>query len=187
MTTSTLPPQSDEIIASDNGGGQDFAPAPTGPHPSVCCDVIDLGMWESEWKGKKKQVRKVRVAFQIPELRDDKKRFVVSRMFTLSLSEKANLRKFLENWRGVPFTPEQLAGFNLVQLIGAPALIQVSHNKKGDKTYANIDTVMKLPRGMEKLSVTDYVRVKDREKQAAAPNDGDDFGGPIEDDDDLPF
>ena len=187
MTTNTLPPQSDEIIASDSGGGKDFTPAPTGPHPAVCCDVIDLGMWESEWQGKKKQVRKVRLAFQIPELRDDGKRYVVSRMFTLSLGDKAALRKFLQDWRGVPFTEEQLKGFNLTTLIGAPALIQVSHNNKnGDKTYANIDTVMKLPKGLPKLSVEEYVRVKDRNPEPAAANAGD-FPPPIEDDDDLPF
>lgn len=163
MTTNTLPPQSDEIIAADNGGGQDFAPAPAGPHPAVCCDIIDMGMIETEWQGKKRQTRKIRVAFQITELRDDGKRFVVSRRFTLSLSEKAALRAFLESWRGVPFTPEQLKGFNLVTLIGVPALIQVSHNKPKDRVDANIDAIMRLPKGMDKLSVVDYVRVKDRE------------------------
>lgn len=189
-TTKALPPQPDEILVTgDAGGGVDFKPHPTGPHAAVCCDVVDLGIWQDQFPGKApRDVRKIRLVFQTGETREDGQRFTVGRMFTASLGEKANLRKFLESWRGIPFTPEQLAGFNLVKLIGAPALIQVKHRQKQDKTYADIDSIMQLPKGMAKLTVDGYVRVKDREpaKPAAAdPHDG--YPPPLDEDDDLPF
>ena len=53
--------------------------------------------------------------------------------------------------------------FNVAKLVGVPALIQVSHNIKPEKTYANIDSVMRLPNGMDvSAAPTGYVRVKDR-------------------------
>lgn len=187
--TNTLPPQPDEIMVSGESGGVDFKPHPTGPHSAVCCDVVDLGIWQDTYPGKApRDVRKIRVVFQTAEFREDGERFTVGRMFTASLGEKANLRKFLESWRGVPFTEEQLAGFNLVKLIGAPALIQVKHRVKGEKTYADIDSIMQLPKGMTRLAIEHYVRVKDRTPAAPAsadPNGG--FAPPIEEEDDLPF
>lgn len=187
---STLPPQPDEIMVSGSASVADFRPHPIGPHSSVCCDVVDLGIWQDQFPGRPpRDVRKIRLVFQTDEKRDDGQRMTVGRMFSASLGEKAALRKFLESWRGIPFTPEQLAGFNLVKLIGVPALIQVKHRAKEGKTYSDIDSIMQLPRGMAKLVVENYVRVKDRTPIAPAANDPHDgFPPPIEDeDDDLPF
>jgi hypothetical protein len=191
-TTNTLPPQPDDIVVSGESGGVDYKPHPTGPHAAVCCDIVDLGVWQDQYPGKApRNVRKIRLVFQTDETREDGKRFTVGRLFTASLGEKANLRKFIESWRGVSFTEEELRGFSLSKLIGAPALVQVKHRKKGEKTYADIDSVMRLPKGMEKLMVTDYVRVKDREQTppaAPAHRDFEDFPPAIlEEEDDLPF
>lgn len=191
MTTTAhaLPPQPDEIIVSGESGGVDFKPHPTGPHAAVCCDIVDLGVWQDQYPGQApRDVRKIRLVFQTEEVREDGKRFTVGRMFTASLGEKANLRKFIVSWRGVDFTEAELKAFNLVKLIGAPALIQVKHRVKGDKTYADIDSVMRLPKGMSKLVVEDYIRVKDREQQKPAVQPDDDFPAAlVDEDDDLPF
>lgn len=182
-----LPPQPDEIVVSGEGGGTDFKPHPIGPHAAVCCDVIDLGIWKDQFPGKApRDVRKIRLMFQTDERREDGERFTVGRMFTASLHEKAKLRQFLESWRGIAFTEDQIRGFNLVKLIGAPALIQVKHRTKGEKTYGDIDSIMQMPKGMPKIAVEKYIRVKDRTPAAPAdPHDG--FPPPIEEDDDLPF
>lgn len=185
----SIPAQPDEIIVSGENNGGDFKPHPTGPHSAVCCDVVDLGIWQDQFPGKApRDVRKIRLVFQTDERREDGERMTVGRMFTASLGEKANLRKFLESWRGTPFTEEQLRGFNLVKLIGAPALVQVKHRQKGEKIYADIDSVMQVPRGMQKLTVENYVRVKDRAPTPATGDPHDGYPPPIEDDDDsLPF
>ena len=89
--------------------------------------------------------------------------------FTLTLDERGNLRPFLQSWRGKPFTAEELKGFNVAVLVGVDALVQVSHAVKGDRTYANIDSAMRLPPGMESPGDLDgYVRVKDRAPEEAA-------------------
>jgi hypothetical protein len=156
------------IIARNEGGS--FTPAPEGQHRAVCCDVVDLGMVTSQWEGQTRTAHKVRLVFQIDEPMDDGRPFMVSQQFTLSLHEKAALRKFLEGWRGVAFTAQELAGFDVETLLGANALLQIIHAHKPDgKTFANINAVMRLPKGMPKLAARDYVRVQDREPAPAAP------------------
>lgn len=165
-----------------------FIPAPEGQFAAVCADVVDLGMITTEWNGSKRTAHKIRVVFLIEEFTDDNRPFTVSQLFTLSLSEKANLRKFLESWRGKAFTPAELSdGFDVEKLIGANAVVQVVHATKGDKVYANIQTIMKPMKGMNAVAIPqDYVRAKDR-----APEEGKSFDQikreVEEEDDDLPF
>ena len=47
-----------------------FVPAPEGQHNAVCCDVVDLGVIETEYNGQKSKNHKVRLVFQIGEERD---------------------------------------------------------------------------------------------------------------------
>jgi hypothetical protein len=85
--------------------------------------------------------------------------------FTASLSEKANLRPFLEGWRGKAFTPEELRGFDPAQVAGVPAYINVIHEpgQKNGKAvvYANIASIMPLPKGMAKPQLEGEVIVHD--------------------------
>jgi hypothetical protein len=74
---------------------------------------------------------------------------------TLSLGEKAKLRKFLEKWRGQPFTHEELQGFDISKLVGQPCQALVTHSTKGEKTYANIDAILKWPAGTPKPQATE--------------------------------
>ena len=57
----------------------------------------------------------------------------------------------LESWRGRPFTTEELGGFSLENVLGAPCMLSVIHkpSKDGTKVYANVGSVMALPKGME--------------------------------------
>ena len=167
--------------------GTNYPPAPTGPHAAVCCDVVDLGVLKVAWGGKEKQQHKVRIVWQIDEDRDDGKPHQVSKRYTLSLHEKAGLRKDLESWRGRPFTPEELDGFDLETLIGVVVLLNVTHVTRDGNTYANIASLMKLPKTMQHLTVRDYVRVCDREpvSNGAVPPPFDE--GPGITDDDVPF
>lgn len=190
-----LPPQTDDAFMTS--GGPSYKPAPDGPHSAVCCDVLYMGWKKTEWQGKAREVEEVRLLFQIEERNEQGQRYVVGRTFTKSLSEKANLRKFLEQWRGRAFSEEELKGFQLLTLLGKTCMIQVKHAERNGRTYANIDTVMRLPRGTAPVAVVDYVRVKDRKPAEQAPPsngaphpaDFEDGGWGGDDDltDDLPF
>lgn len=159
------------IVAAKSSGG--YTPHPEGQFSAVCVDVHDVGLVTVTFNGRTHQKHKVDIYFWCGEWKelDDGRRVPVTvrERFTLSLDERGRLRPFLESWRGRAFTEEEEKGFDLEQLIGAPAFVQVTHNESGGRVYANITTIMRLPKGMERLGIpTGYVRVKDR-----PPRDGD--------------
>jgi hypothetical protein len=61
----------------------------------------------------------------------DGRPFVVSKTYNATLHEKANLHKDLVTWRGKPFSDEDLLGFDISKMIGAPAMLHVEHTDKG--------------------------------------------------------
>lgn len=173
------------IIAKASGGN--FIPAPEGTHSAVCVDVVDLGLLEVKWKNETKIQHKVKVVWQIEEEMQDGKPFLVSKRYTLSLHEKAGLRKDLESWRGRAFSEEELKGFDVENLLNVPCLLNVVHNGATGTIYANVSTIMRLPKSMQPIKGRDYVRVQDRE-----PDSRDKSGdGPAAawevTDDDVPF
>lgn len=146
------------IMATDTGGGGDYSPVPAGTHIVICDQVIDLGKQKivSQMYGESIK-HQVYIRWQIPEERaewqdqDGKKQegpAVIGKSYTLSLSDKSNLRKDLQAWRGKPFTPDELRGFDISKLLGVPATLTVTHTEKDGKTYANIASVGGIPKGM---------------------------------------
>lgn len=136
-------------IAKDTGGGRTYQPAPSGSHRAACIGVIDLGLQIKTFNGETNVKHEILLMFElVDESMDDGRPFTVSRAFTNSLHEKAGLRKFLDNWRGTPFTETELKGWDLKNLLGKPCLLSIVHAEKGDRTYANIGAASKLPKGM---------------------------------------
>lgn len=127
---------------------------PPGAHVARCFKVIDLGTHERTYQGQSKgHQRKVWINWELSnELMDvDGKQLpaAIGKEFGLSLHEKAALYKFLTAWRGKAFTPEELKGFDLTKLLGAPCLLNVVHETKEDgKVRANIASVSPVPKGM---------------------------------------
>ena len=172
------------IFAKSSGGTQ-YAPAPSGTFAAVCVDVVDMGLVKVSWGGKEKSQHKITIVWQIDEERDDGKPHAVRKRYTLSLHEKAQLRKDLEAWRGRPFTDEELQGFDVETVLGVGAMIGIVHSTKDGNTYANVASVSKMPRGMSAPSPRDYVRVCEREEQHQ-PEPSVDYG-PDPSDIDVPF
>lgn len=132
--------------------GRKFEPAPEGLHPSVCWAVVDLGIQEKGgmYAGQQHQVY---LGFELLDTmvefeKDGQKRTGPMRLgvtVSLSLGEKAKLRKWLEKWRGKPFTEDELKGFDISKLVGLACQVLVTHTSKGDRTYANIENILKWP------------------------------------------
>lgn len=141
------------IMAADSGG-KDFKKVPPGCHFAICNMVVDLGVQESSYQGQSKTQHKVYLRFEVPDERVTYEKdghevegpCSIGSMYTLSLSEKANLRKVLENWRGRPFTAEELKGFDITSVAGKCCQVMVQHQESGGKTYANITGVMGVSR-----------------------------------------
>ena len=156
-----------------------YPPAPEGTFPAVCVDEIDLGMVENKKFGGTRHM--VRLVWQIDEEVDNDtaakyrtlkagSRYIITQDYTASLDEKAKLRKHLQSWRGRAFTAVELFSFDLETIVGAPCLLGIvnAQGSRGDRVWANVEAVMKLPKGTEALQPDGYVRVKDR-KVAEAP------------------
>ncbi|MCK2127655.1 hypothetical protein MX652_13245 [Thauera aromatica] len=133
------------ITASDS---TEFELPPAGATAARCCAVIDLGTQESTYQGETKTQPKILLTFELAELRSDGTPHRVSRRMTASLHKKAQLRAFLEQWRGRAFTDEELRAFNVGKLLNAPCLLNLVHIERAGKQYANILSVSPVPKGM---------------------------------------
>ncbi len=137
-------------ITASAGNGKTSELAPDGNHVAACVGVIDLGTQTYEFNGSAISNRKVLLQWElVNEAMSDGRPFMVSAEFTLSLHEKSKLRPFLENWRGRPFTPEELAGFDLDSLAGRGCMLNVVHevSKKG-KTFSAVKSASRMPKGL---------------------------------------
>ena len=122
--------------------------APQGTHVGRCYMVVDMGLQDTPFGAK----HKIRIGWELSnELMVDGRPFSVSKEYTASLHPDSNLAQDLVSWRGVSFTEEELAGFDVFKVLGAPAMLTVIHGKsKAGKTFANVKGVASLPKGMTK-------------------------------------
>lgn len=137
---------------SESGGGSMIPILDEGSYAAVCYMLVDLGLQRNERYGNSS--RKVLIGWEIAnefvEVDGEKKPRVFSARYTASLNEKAILRRDLAAWRGREFTEAELSEFNLCNIVGAPCLIQIIHKEGNNgKTYANLASIMKLPKGMQ--------------------------------------
>ncbi len=154
-------------LTVSEGATGTYSPPEAGTFSARCCALIDLGTQESIYEGETKTARKILASFEILDLdnrRDDGTAHVVSKRFTSSLHAKSALRKFLETWRGRPFSPDELKGFDLKTLLGIPCMLGIVHQEKGDRVYANLTSVMRLPKGMPAAPGTEPLACFDLDK-----------------------
>lgn len=196
----------DQVVAKDAGGG--FAPHSEGQFAMVCVDVVNLGINVEQYAGQEPhEAAKVALVFASGERQEDKTLTVVATEMTLSANEKANLRKFLESWRGKSYTADQVqAGLPISKLHTQPALISIEHvTTKRGRLFAKITSISPLPKAMPAPNGTvvgEYGRPKfleDRKAQYAEAlrkhravtgdemPDGVDTGSDEDDLDALPF
>ena len=138
-------------LTVSEGAGGTYTPPEAGTFTARCVGLIDLGTQTSTYEGESKAAHKLLLQFELCDpdnRRADGTPHTVSKRFTASLHPKAALRGVLEAWRGRPFSPEELRGFDLKTLLGVPCLLGIVHVEKDGKTFANISSCMRLPKGM---------------------------------------
>lgn len=132
-----------------NKGG-DFELVPAGVYLARCFKMIDLGtQTEESKKFGTKTARKIMLYWELlqdddgnPVTMKDGRPFSISNTYTWSMHKKATLRSVLNAWRGEPFTEDEANEFEISKLLDKFCKLQVVHNKSGDKTYANVGTIM---------------------------------------------
>lgn len=144
------------IIVKDEK--KDYPKASEGQHLAVCVDVI--GPWEAVDdydKDKPYPIRKIAYVFQLDEARADGKPFEVAREFSLTFGKKANLRKFLGDWRGKAISDDEAKGGVDIDFRGRPAYLTIEHKaKRAGGTRVEVASVMPPPKQIPPLAPQPY-------------------------------
>jgi len=139
------------LIISANTSGSSIAPLEAGTYPAICYGLVDIGWQYNE--AYKKSSPKIIIMWEIPgetiTIDGEEKSRVISQTYTVSLNEKATLRKDLTSWRGKDFTDEELKAFDIRSILNVPCLLNIIHKESNGRTYANISGIMKLPKGVK--------------------------------------
>lgn len=141
-----------------NQGGYDRKLVPEGTHLAICYQMIQIGTVEEQYMGETKSQHKIMLTFEVPnelieiEKDGEKKSFPmsISKEYTFSMGDRANLRKDLEGWRGKVFSDEEALAFELDVLLNKPCLINVVHKTSAaGKQRAEIRSISSVMKGME--------------------------------------
>ena len=136
------------LMASEENTSK-FPPLDAGTYLARAYGLIDLGVQHSD--AYDKDQHKILIMWELPtetvDTENGVETRVLSKQYTCSLGEKATLRKDLEAWRGRKFSDEELKGFDLRNIVGAPCQLSVVPTEKNGKTYPNIGAVVSIPKG----------------------------------------
>lgn len=124
-------------------------PLEGGTYMAVCVGVIDIGEQKNE--AYNKYENKVILIFEIPsetvEVDGQQKPRWVSKTYTASLNEKSNLSKHLVSWRGRSFDEEELTNYDVSEVLGKTAMIQILCEQGETGSYNVIAGVSGIPKG----------------------------------------
>lgn len=143
------------FIARDSGGGN-FKRVPPGAYIGRCYSLIDLGTQTTTGQFGEKSSHKLRIGWELfgedesgaPLTIDVDGRdmpLTISKSYTVSLHEKAALRRDLAAWRGRDFSDDEAKGFDVAKLLGAYCMVNVTQSESNGKTYSNVAGLTPLP------------------------------------------
>lgn len=123
-------------------------PVAPGVYIAICVGVIDLGEQYSEkFKSYRNEAQIVwELVGETVEIDGEQKPRQLSRTFSMTTGKKGALRAFLSSWNGIQYGDEQFGELDLFDQIGRPCQLNVVLNDTGE--YANVDSVIPLPKGM---------------------------------------
>jgi hypothetical protein len=142
------------FIVENTSSGGDFTPVPAGLHLARCYRIVDLGTQQTEYMGETKHQRKIMLGWELHGKDDEDNELITSRgdplaifkNYTLSWSEKANLRIDLQGWRNKPFSEEEMRRFDISTVLGAWCMVNVVQRPgKNGKTYSNVGSISPVP------------------------------------------
>lgn len=143
------------FIATDSGGGN-FKRVPQGVFIGRCYSLVDLGTQFTDGQYGPKSQHKMKIGWELfgedehgAELTVDvdgkTMPMTISKTYTVSLHEKAGLRRDLSAWRGKDFTEEEAKSFDVEKLVGAYCMLNVTTSETNGKTYSNVAGLTPLP------------------------------------------
>ena len=138
--------------------GSTREPVPAGTYPARLYKIIHFGTIPDTYQGQQKMTNKIRLDWELPtemKVFDPEKGeqpLSISKDYTLSMNEKANLCRDIESWEGRKFqSDEEAEAYDITDLIGRDCMINVAHkvsNASGN-IYAYIASISPMPKGMQ--------------------------------------
>jgi hypothetical protein len=128
---------------------------PEDTHIGRIYSVVDLGTQSNTHEGQTRLRRKVLVQWELPNARHifdpakGEEPFTVSREYSLTMDPKGSLRKMVEAISGKFKDDKEASKFDVFGLVGQPSFLQLTHVTSDGKTYANIASITKPPKGTE--------------------------------------
>ena len=123
-------------------------PVEPGVYMAVCVAVIDLGEQYSEVY--KNYSNKVKFVWALPsetiEVDGKVEERQLSREFSIATKKTSKLRAFLGSWNSKNYSDEEYMELDLFEQVGKACQLNVVLNDTGE--YANVDSVMPIPKGM---------------------------------------
>ena len=143
------------FIAADNGGGN-FKRVPAGVYIGRCYSLIDLGTQFTDGAYGPKSQHKIKIGWELfgddeegnpltIDVNGKQMPLTISKSYTVSLHEKAGLRRDLAAWRGKDFTDEEAKAFDVSKLMGAYCMVNATLSETNGKTYTNVAGLTPLP------------------------------------------
>jgi len=174
----------------ENENQQEREKHPAGMANAVCLWIEDIGRHKGEWKGKEKIQRKLLFFWETSKKQADGKPFIISKKYTASMYESAQLRADLAAWNGGDFTEAELKRFDVDMFLGRPCLLNFVHTTDGK--YSNIASITPLMDGMAPLVPVNKEKPEWLTKwvaklRAASMDAGSENQAPPHDDSELPF
>lgn len=147
------------FIAKDKGNA-DFKRIPPGSYIARCYLLVDMGEQLSDGKFGQSVQHKIRLGWEVfgedetgapltVEYEGVQRQMTIGKTYTLSLNEKAGLRKDLTSWRGRDFSPEELEGFDITNILNVYCMLNITTSEKDGKTYTNISAITPLPSALK--------------------------------------
>lgn len=148
---------------------RDFEPVTEMIQPGVLADIVDKGLVENKFKPGTKQ-QKCYFVWLVAEEDADGRNKRVFESFTVSLNEKATLRKRLKDFGFDTAAAEELKKsgqpLDLEQYIGRERMLVLSQEDgENGKTFIKVTATMALKKGQTAPEIpSDFVRKQDQEK-----------------------
>lgn len=153
------------MLISETTQTREYKPVPEGSHLAICYGIVDLGTQKNNWQGEIKHQRQCRILWELhgedaegrPLTLDDGRPLSLSQRYTVSLNEKAKLRKMLVSWSGSEFSEKELRGYDMRTIISKPCLLTVTQSTKDGRTYSNVESVTAVPAALRKLGIPEMI------------------------------
>ena len=137
------------MLKNNPGSGTgDYTPVPEGTYQAIVQNLFFIGTQPS-LNPKYKPAQKLVIRFIIDEPLGEQsdKFYSISTTVGFSLSEKSGLTKLFKPVLGSGWPPEG-GTLDPETLLNLRVMVTITHTTKGDKTYANVASLGRLPRGM---------------------------------------